>query len=1261
MSPSDHGETAPDALIPLRALDPLETPLTGIHLIEASAGTGKTYTITTLVLRLVLEQGLEIDQVLVVTFTRAATAELRERVRDRLRAARAAFDSALAGGPRRPGPDPLLDALVARSTDLALGQRRLDRALQGFDRATISTIHGFCQRMLQENAFESGAPFGAELVGDDRALQREILVDWWARSVHDASPLLVRHLAARKVNVGSLTDLVKRVVGAPDAPVLPPLGTLSGASPEALAEVSQDFEDAWSHASDLWSKEHGAVAALINGQTGLNGNKYRNVDAKLAALDAWLTGAPDASAPKVAVLFSAIGLAAGMKKGHTAPYHEVFDALDVLVDACNGVARTLDAEILWMKRGLVDEVRAEMVRRKQVQGVWSFDDLLLQLRDALADGAESPLARRIRERFKAALIDEFQDTDPVQYAVFSTVWAGQVDSALFLIGDPKQAIYAFRGADIFAYLAARRDATAAWTMDTNWRSDPGVLSAMDALFRRGPDPFVLDGIDFVQVGPRTGAEDRIVDADGAPVASFEIGLLEREGRTGKRAWARRITKQHARLAERTADRIVTLLRSGWEISGEGLRPGHIAVLARTGRQAAEVQAALRQLGVPSVLQTDASVFDTETAQWLRALLQATVDPRSATRVRSALATPLWGRSAAAILALADDGSGPSAGWGAEVERLRGWLDVWENRGFMAAFRRMLSDLRVPERVLAWPNGERVLTDLLHLSELAQAEASSARLSPPALARWFDQVLLDARQREDDVEVAQLRLESDAEAVQLVTMHRAKGLEYPIVLCPFLASSGGLHTKDKEVLRFHAADNGDALTLDMRPAGDGDRLLALAQAERESMAESLRVLYVALTRARHRCEVVWGALDGHPTSPLGYLLHPPVGAEPGEDRRAATAKRIASMDDAAILAELNALATDSGGALTVRCIDDQTVAPWRAGAESPPALTARSPRPLGRGWSTSSFSRLAQASDTEERFAADDARDHDERAAPIEEPTVMVGPGVALDGFAKGARAGNLLHDILEHVDFVSEPGRGGMESGEMERVAGRMLGRYGEDPDVWTAPLSRALRGVLDTPLGRDPSSPRLSDIPQCDRISEMEFILPVAHGEAAQTLTPDRLADALARWAGPGMPADYPSAVRRLRFRELQGWMRGFVDLVFVHNERWYVVDYKSNHLGPRPDDYVGASLERAMVHHHYVLQYHLYCVALHRFLRRRLAGYDPSRHFGGVAYMFLRGMAPHHAPGCGVFEDHPSPALLDGLSDVLEGLAAETDGAHR
>ncbi len=1089
----------------MKPLDPLALPLSGETLVEASAGSGKTHTITTLYVRLLLEKAVQPGEILVVTYTNAATAELRARVRRRLVQALAALEAGASD-------DAELDTMIrARLASRDADRQRLTAALYGFDEAAIFTIHGFCQRVLQQHAFESGTPFDLELIGDQTALRDEVVSDFWVRELCAAREEVVREIAEAKLTPMSIASLVQRVVTQPDLSILPPPG------------------------------KHDPV--------------------------------------KLRTQLAAVAFA-----------------------------------------------RRELPRRKAEAGVQSFDDLLLQFDAALAGPSGAALAEQIRRRFPFALIDEFQDTDPVQYRIFARIYGGRDDAALFLIGDPKQAIYAFRGADVFTYLNAKRAAgEQTYTMFVNRRSSPRMVQAVNTLFGRVRDPFVLADIPFVPMQPGAQVRDEL---DGA---ALHILLMPRAGREEKPK-GKNPSKKGLRINKGTAEKelpaaiageIVRLLRSGAAIDGQPLSPADVAVLCRTNRQAMDVQSALRELGVPCVLQGDASVFDAPEAAELELVLRAIVDPGDAGALRAALVTDMLGATGGELFALQDD----ERAWDEWLRRLQGWHQVWGERGFTPALRRLLDEQNVPARLLALTGGERQLTNLLHLGELLQRAAVELRRGPRGLVEWLGTMRRDAAARAEAVgESAQIRLESDARALKLVTIHKSKGLEYPVVFCPYLWDGALLKGADKEYVRFHDEAAGNRPTIDL--AGKDSR--HCEQSEREALAENLRLLYVALTRAKYRCVVVWGAVRDAQDSPLGYVLQWP-GPEVSDDE---------------MRAQLAALAAESEGSIAAADLSFEPPSPYCAPPGAAGALSAReATRLLRMDWRLASFSRLISGHDAG-AAPADEGLDHDEEIGEgLARPPESASRAIVLSDFPRGARAGNLIHELFESLDFPN------VAPAALRESAAAALIRYGLDP-IWAEPLQRALGDVLDTPLRDAERSLRLREVETARRLNEMEFIFPVAAARPEARFTSAVLANAFERH-GAALPVGYPDSVRRLGFAPLAGYLRGFVDLVFEHGGRWYLVDYKSNFLGPAAVDYRPERLSEAMAQHHYFLQYHLYVVALHQYLALRVPGYDYERDFAGVFYLFVRGMAPIHAPGCGVFFDRPTRALIEALSDALAGVA--------
>ncbi len=1205
-----------------RPLDPMAVPLEGLTLIEASAGTGKTYTIANLVLRLVVERGLTVDEILVVTFTEAATAELQDRVRRRLRSA---LDAA--GGR---GSDAEVSELLGRmGQDTVL--RRLETALADFDEAAISTIHGFCRRMLQENAFESGVPFDIELETDQGLLHEELLADFWAREVAAADPLWVAFLQARRLTADSLADLLEEAISSPDTEAIPdPLEAVDG--PAA-------FRAAFAPAREAWRADRAAVVQGLLDSPALKRTSYKRpaMETLISDLDRWFADEEprDPTPPKNLERLIPEALARGTRKGQEPPSSPFFSACPALLDT----REVFDAQLLVLRRCLVDYARAEHGPRKVERNCLSFDDLLHRLDGALAGEAGRRLASAIRKRYRAALIDEFQDTDPVQYRIFHAIYGGRREP-LFLIGDPKQSIYAFRGADVFAYLRAVADAgEQGYTLGINWRSDPSLIRAVNTLFGRGESPFVFDRIGFTPVAPRPASEDRLRIGGRTP-PPLQVRFVPRDGSPGRPGKQGSITRDFSKdeLPGHLAADIARLLSSGATLQprdaddARDLRAGDVAVLVRTNAQAAEMQRALRRLRIPSVLRSQESVLVSAEAGELMTVLQAIREPGDAGRVRSALATSLIGLTGDRIAALRDD----DRGWEAWASRVRGWRAVWDDGGFIQLFRRLLdarSEAQAPPahaRLLGLIDGERRLTNLLHLAELIHRAEVRGRLGGGGVLRWLARQMADRRQQAD---AAELRLESDELAVQLVTMHKSKGLQYPVVYCPYLWNRRRVGREPP--ITFHDPERGDRAVLDL-----GSRELAAhhALAERESLAENQRLLYVALTRAEHLCVTVWGAFPGAGSSPLGYLLHrPPEATGPaGLDRR------FRGLDDDSLRADLQRIADAAGGAIGVEDLSVEPGRPMEPEEADRRPLNARAARRSVRlPWWPSSFSRMAASEEVltpEEAEGLD--RDREAEGPGSGHPGKGSGEQVALWDFPRGAGPGSCIHEIYEELDFQAPD--------DLADLVPAKLNRFGLSADRWSATLEAAIRDSLTTPLDAGLGGLALATLPASRRVNEMEFLFPVARS-GGHRLTAERLAAVLDRHGGPA--ARYADRARGLGFSGLRGYLRGFIDLIFEHEGRWYVADYKSNWLGEGRDDYDAEGLWSAMAGHHYVLQYLLYLVALHRHLRLRLPDYEPERHLGGAYYLFLRGMDPSTGPARGVFADHPPATLIRELSAVLDG----------
>ncbi|MDB4976231.1 MAG: recB [Myxococcaceae bacterium] len=1194
----------------MQVLDPALLELRGTAIVEASAGTGKTYTITSLFLRLLLENELTVDQILVVTYTRAATAELRDRIRKRIA-------QALDVAKGEPSEDAFVRALCDQSA-LADGRpalvERLERALAGVDEAPVLTIHGFCQRVLRDHAFESGSAFEAELTAHAGPLLDEIADDYFMRELYQTSPLRAAVLLDEPEQ---LRELAARVSGRGMRML-----------PEHVEELGFDHAE-WSalleSCRSVWRSERDAIVERVRGLKGVGGKVV-----SYAALADVLLADGDAKELLDKTSFANFTSTGVRAKGKpdAGDEHPFFALADRLLDGARALRRSKTSIELSFRRRFVDYLESELTRRTRETSVRTFDALLGDLDKALGGPSGPLLVERLRSKYRAALVDEFQDTDPTQYRIFRRIFADST-TPLLLIGDPKQAIYGFRGADVAAYLGARRAAgDRVYTLDVNYRSDAALIDALNAMYARVERPFLLPEIAYQQVRAASGTGERLRARDErAPLDLALVRVEDSSADAVRRQIARYVASDIAALLASPTS--LCARAAGSASSSEGgarfrpLAAADVAVLCRTNKEAALVQLALSERGVPSVLSGDASVFDSDDVPQLERALTALAHPTDPRALRSFLASLYGGYDAARICELESD----DVLWEEHRARFQRLHETWLSHGFMQALRGLTAAYQVEHRLLQRADGTRRITNLWHLAELLAEAALSERLGPLGLLRWLALVQRDAALRSELVgDAHELRLESSEDAVTLTTVHKSKGLEYPLVYCPFLWDAVNLRKGEKQFVRFHDPAEDNALTLDL---GSEHSKTYQEIASKEAMQEALRLLYVALTRAKHRVTVVLPNTKSLTQSALAYTLF--GGGDPAERQG-----QVGALLEADHLQR--ELTTLGFGARALAPVASPRYVSRSSQTLSAGARPIR--RPLDRSYRVASFSALV----AKERSSLGEAgidRDALTASATPDGPLMAEAPSpLTLGAFPRGAVAGQLVHEVLEHTLFD-----GGVE--DLELVAQKLVRERGYAAEL--APtLAHGLWETLHTPL--DPDGLMLAQLSRSARIDEMEFVFPVD-----SLLTPRVLERAFrAHKAPPALPS-YASELRELGFDALHGYLRGFIDLVFRHEGRFYIVDYKSNWLGPVAADYEAEQLARAMADHHYYLQYHLYTVALHRYLSHRLPGYDYATHFGGVYYLFLRGMAPAHPARTGVYFDRPSAALVEALDAALRSARVE------
>jgi exodeoxyribonuclease V beta subunit len=1206
--------------------DLLNSPLKGAHLLEASAGTGKTYTIAGLYVRLILEEAIPVREILVVTFTLAATAELKDRIRRKLRSALDSFS-------RGCSDDAFLQALVKARPDS--GSQRialalLRAALRDFDEAAIFTIHGFCQRMLLENAFESGALFDTELVTDQQKIKTEIAQDFWRNHFYEALPELVWYALRKGYGPASFWALTKNISAYPDIRIL---HDHRSPSLENIRQHLVNFRLAFDDLRKSWRDARPGVLEKLH-DPALRANVYGDrADRLVEAMDHWLIS----ESPHF-LLFEGFEkmtpgkLAAAVRTNRRPPEHPLFQSCEHLMDQAGAVQKELDGYLLSLERELIITMRTDLPVRKQKRNILFFDDLLLRLRDALGKEGGNALTGVIRKKFKAALIDEFQDTDPIQYTIFHTLF-GSKDPCLYLIGDPKQAIYSFRGADIFAYLKAASQVGKRYSLDQNWRSDPGLIKAVNTLFSHARDPFVYDEI-FFRPTEAAGIADRVcLTIDGKKEAPLQwwfipAGLFSQGDKPLSKSRAREV------IAGAVASEISRLIGQAKEnralIGDQPLREGDMAVLVRTNREARLIQQALQSVKIASVLSSEENIFDSHEAVELELLLRGILSRGDERMMRGAMITDMLGASGEALDRLMNDESA----WSARLETFRLYRGLWETRGFTGMFRTLMVREGVKARLLSFPDGERRLTNLLHLSEILHHESIAGKLDMRQLLKWLsEQRNVKAR---DLHEEHLLRLESDANAVKIFTIHKSKGLEYPIVFCPF--AWGESKIKDKAFI-FHDERQDNEPLMDI---GSVDREKHRRFAEKERLSENCRLLYVALTRAKHRCYFIWGRINETGSSAPFYLFH-----RPQRDRRPISAdaketeqseQRIDELSDQEMQQDLEAIASRAGEAIRLRQIPLEPALPVPSPPDEPDILSRREFKgKIDLSWKVASFSLLKSG-----QSHAADLPDHDSGAAAVLLPREADAASITampsdIFTFPGGTKAGLLFHDLLEHFDFTES------RTDVVRNLVTGKLQAYGFERQ-WAETLTQTLCRLVCHPLvmseesGIHHSRPlSLSLIPPSERLNELEFYFPL------KIISGERMNKIFGRSELWGKGSE------RLQFSPIRGFMHGFIDLIFRYEGRYYLADWKSNVLGPRVTDYHAGALMKAMTENLYFFQYHLYVTALHRYLSLRMPDYRYETHFGGVFYLFLRGMDPEYGPEFGVYKDRPPETLIHTLSEHL------------
>ena len=1167
----------------------------GVTLLEASAGTGKTFALARIFLRLVVEEGVEVGKILTVTFTKAATEELRGRIRELLVVALASFQ-----GEKNQDEDPTITRLKElESVPVEESIRRLRLAITCFDEAIISTIHGFCQRVLAENSLETNCLFDAELDQSSAALVADAVRDYWRANFSEANPLISAVASIEKIKPASVIEFYKKLPSTQDYEIGFSRGQSIDEIQGNLFEIFDRLKISWNEGKEEYLE---FVATKIR--------KY--------------------TASKKALIHRALLDDVFLYDQRVTPaFVEVFEfvrasKLKLLKDFEDEPKPTfsLVAEELWsavesfshvLRADTVNFIDRKISTWKSERGILSFDDLLSVTADAVSrqDRVGESLRQSLRRSFQVAMIDEFQDTDPVQFTIFRELFANTGQHWLFLIGDPKQSIYRFRGADLEAYFKFGNETGGQkYSLVTNYRTVTPLVEATNRFFQKSDDPFLHRQLKFQAVKPNVGGaadQSKMYLESECAVPPFDIRELIFDGETSINA-----TDARRMIIQDLVQQVGRVLKKGM-IGDEQVQPSDIAILVRSNPQALEVWEAFRAHNLPAVVFTDFSLFSSPEAKEILWVLEGLVECRNERSVRRALATGLLGMNSTDFINWQVDHSS----WEAWLTCFRQHLEIWRKDGVYVALISLFRRAYAVSQNLRRPDGERRVTNFLHLAETLHQASSIDPISPSSLIVWLrDQIEDTGLQKEE----YQLRLESESTAIQILTVHKSKGLEYPVVFCPFLCLSPG----QRDDSFFYHNQQG-SLVVDLKKRASQSEV---AQGLLEEDQEDARVLYVAMTRASSRCVLYHAPVTINENKEAGELKIPALTRilrnqswcgekELSEEewKQNYIASQFRPWIEQGQSDEFMSFSTFNADG-------SPAVLDWQKTETLKTELNGRVwpvNRKIPNGILLRSFSALVQGIDFE-------GKDLDAVAGEIEEISqVQSSPSGEIFEFPSGAQAGNFMHQVFEEIDFS--------DSGQWEVVTIRALKKFGFDPQRWLPVILRMLDKVVSQNLNGEFS---LSEISMNDRVEEMEFYFPIKKGQffhLIESLPQESLLSRYLQRVGQ----------EQLLEIESEGFLKGLMDLVFRYKGKYYLLDWKSNRLNGHEDGFSKHGIEAEMMDHHYILQYHIYLVGLLRFLKSRIHNFDYSIHFGGVYYLFVRGIGSDSSKG--IFYDLPDEDLLKRL----------------
>ncbi len=1214
--------------------DLIRSPISGNNIIEASAGTGKTYSIEGLYVRALLlpfleqdsrrEQTISVGNILVVTYTEAAIAELRIRICEKLRRTLNGFKT-IKKQQLKPGSidkkqllseleapdDPFINDLVlfampliensSECTDRIINQLKL--AFLSFDEAAIFTIHGFCKRMLSDYALEAQSGFDFEFTTNQSQMIEECVSDFWRNQVYQADSQYADFFLSFFKTPSEITSYFTAVINKPYSDLLPAAGRLDKDWFAALMKQYRQLQKEWAN-------DKSEIRALIDeNEEGIYKNYRKDVAKLFNHMDQFFSQSVPTGLPAIAKNLTPLVIRKMTKTQYESITHSFFDTFEPFYHTMAHLKEHLVADCIPI---LTDDFR----RRKERINLLSFDDLLINLNEALNQQSGNELTDKIRKRFQLALIDEFQDTDPIQYEIFHHLFYNHIP--LFLIGDPKQSIYNFRGADIFAYFKAVRDGGTKTHLTTNWRSCQDLVKAFNAIFSEvgAHDQFVFkDKIQYTDSAGTPSKPDRSLIVEGRKPAPFQFWFHKADDPIAS-------ADIRTQILQATVAEIVRLLNLGVEghagfETGDPLtpfqpvEPKDIAILVSSHRQATMFQNALRAKNVPSVQKGTGNIFETKEFYEIKCLLKAVAEYHHEASLKPVFVTDLYDYQGDELLALFEN----EEQWERVVDEFQRLNKTWHKKGLFAMFRQFMTRQTIRERLLSFEGGERKLSNFIQICEILHRVQVEDQLDNPGLIQWMEMIVHSPQDYEDN----EIRLETDDDALSILTIHSSKGLQFPIVFCPYAWSTG---KRTSEVM-FHDPEHSDRLTWDLTGQDQNKK-----KAKLERLAEQIRLTYVAFTRAEYCCYTAWGKINRYGDSCYNHLFHKGFkGQKGGYDKIPIDVFRQDLLD----------LQKRSDHTIAVTELPAGSSKPFRPNPIQDPDLVVRvidkSPQPASGIFS---FTSLTQ----KEGDHPVEADDHDIGEEDQTEPTDLEKSPLSLLSFPGGITTGNLFHDILEHVDFQSADLPSEMVITKLKNYG------FAEERGPLILDLIGYLRTLLITSdyTGEEPFS--FSMITPDQMVREMPFYFVLNQVALAKTIEITQ---------SSGSTPLHTALLDNLKFiphDSINGFMKGFMDMVFCYQGRYYILDWKTNILGTQLEDYSADRIRNKINEYHYNLQYLIYSVALHQYLKQRIPDYDYGRHFGGVFYVFIRGIQDDTGQ-YGIYYESLAPfrELIESLESLFRG----------